>query len=231
MERELSPAAERKLMLRAPLPVDSRRSIAIKRDVHEYWIEADADLFVDAFRRVIADPQGLFGLIRVKRPAGRMGIDFEPGERFQGCYSIEEALKRRFSGSRHQARVARLLAFWPIRKAMGWVEDRLLSDYAMIEQLVLSPDASRGEIHTLRYCYLEGTPIAGSTTYFVESRAGHKCLLRQVLEYQEINGLALAVFQRVTLKMHDQVVHVQIQKAAERAGIPSPVGTIPVGYT
>ena len=55
------------------------------------------------------------------------------------------------------------------------------------------------EIHTLRYCYLEGTAIAGSTTYFVEPRAGHRCLVRQVLEYQEINGLAMAVFQRCLL--------------------------------
>jgi hypothetical protein len=219
MERVLSPAAERKLMLRAPLPVDPRRSIAIKRDVQEYRIEADAGRFVDAFRRVIADPEGLFGLIRIKRPAERMGADFE------------EALKRRLSGSRHRARVARLLAFWPIRKTVGWIEDRLLSDYAMIDQLDLSPDASRGEIHTLRYCYLEGTAIAGSTTYFVEARAAHQCLVRQVLEYQEINGLAVVAFQRVVLKMHKQVVHAQIQKAAEHAGIPSPVETIPADYT
>jgi hypothetical protein len=45
-----------------------------------------------------------------------------------------------------------------------------------------------------------------------------------------VNGIALATFQRFGLKMHDQVVHMQIVRAAERAGAPPPVGTIPLAY-
>ena len=102
MERVVSGAAERKLMQRGLLPVDARKSIAIKRDEQEYWAEADAGLFADAFRDVMTDPEGTFGLIRIKRPIERIGKDFEPGERFQGCYSLEEALRRRFSSPRLQ---------------------------------------------------------------------------------------------------------------------------------
>ena len=101
----------------------------------------------------------------------------------------------------------------------------------MIDQLIFAPDTARGEIHTVRYCYLKGTPIAGSSTFFIEPRGAGRCLVRQILEYQEISGLALSVFQRFGIKMHDQVVHVQIQKAAARAGVQPPVGTIPAAYT
>jgi len=231
MERIMSAAAERKLMQRVLLPVDSRKNIAIKREVQEYRVEADAGRFADAFRKALTDPEGTFGLIRIKRPADRMGKSFEPGERFQGCFSLEEAIRRRFSIPGRQWLMRRLFAFLPIRRVIAWIEDTMLSDYAVVDQLTLAPDTARGEIHTLRYCYLKGTPIAGSTTYLIEPRGGERCLVRQILEYQEINGLALSAFQRFGLKLHDQVVHRQIQKAAALAGVQPPVGTIPAAYT
>jgi len=118
----------------------------------------------------------------------------------------------------------------PIRWALSQVEDALLSDYAEIAEMVLEPDLSRGEIHTLKYCYLEGTPIAGSSRFSIESLGKDRCKVTQIFEYQEVNGIALATFQRFGLKMHDQVVYLQIAKAAALAGAPLPEGTIPLAY-
>jgi hypothetical protein len=233
MERIISPAGARRLDSRAPLPVDPRRSIAIKRDVHEFLVEADAERFCAAFREVMIDPEGSFGLIRVKRPAERMGRDFRVGERFQGCYSIEGAVDNALAG--RLLRPLRPLFRWLLatriaRWLVARIEDALVSDYAVIEELVLQPDRGRGEVHTLKYGYLDGTPIAGSSRFSIEPRGDGQCLVKQVFEYQEVNGIALATFQRFGLKMHDQVVHMQIHKAAERAGAPPPVGTIPAAY-
>jgi hypothetical protein len=231
MDRTMSATAVRKLMRRALLSVDPKKSIAIKRDVHEYRVETDAARFADAFRAVMIDPEGDFGLIRVKRPAERMGKDYQIGERFQGCYSLEKALLAAVSRPWVKRLVARVLALKTMLRFTGWLEDELLSDYAIIDRLVLSPDAARGEVHTLRYRYLSGTPIAGSSAFYIEPSGSGCCLVRQVFEFQEINFIALTVFQRAGLKMHDQVVHMQILKAAVRAGAPPPVGTIPVVYT
>jgi hypothetical protein len=231
MDRTISAAAARKLMQRALLSVDPKKSIAIKRDVHEYRVETDAGRFADAFRAVMTDPEGDFGLIRIKRPAERMGKDYQIGERFQGCYSLEKALLAAVSCPWVKRLAAFVLARKTMRRLIGWLEDELMSDYAIIDELILSPDAALGEVHTLRYRYLRGTPIAGSSTFYIEPSGSCCCLVRQIFEFQEINCIALTVFQRAGLKMHDQVVHMQILKAAIRAGAPPPAGTIPAVYT
>ena len=77
---------------RAALPVDAARPIAVKRDVHELVVDTDARTFARAFREVVTSPDSVFGLIRVKRPAERMGLEWAVGERFQGCFSLERAL-------------------------------------------------------------------------------------------------------------------------------------------
>src|SRR5690349_2778149 len=92
MVRVIPAEATKKLGARRRLPVEPARSIAVKRDVHEFVVAADADRFAAAFKAVMTDPAGTFGLIRVKRPADRLGQDFAVGERFQGCYSIAGAL-------------------------------------------------------------------------------------------------------------------------------------------
>jgi hypothetical protein len=231
MERVISDGGVRKLAGRERLPVDPRRSIAVKRDVHEFVVEAEADAFAAAFREVMTDPAGRFGLIRVKRPAERMGREFVAGERFQGCYSVGAALlglvERR---PLLHSLVARALSTRAVRWLVGRIEDAMLSDYAVIDELVLRPDVSKGEIHTLKYSYLDGTPIAGSSRFSIESRGAGRCLVRQIFEYQEVNAIALGTFQRFGLKMHDQVVHMQIHKAAARAGAAVSAGTIPLEY-
>jgi hypothetical protein len=226
MVRVISPPAQRKLEARRRLPVEPARSIAVKRDVHEFVVAAPADRFAAAFREVMTDPNGMFGLIRVKRPAERLGQDFSVGERFQGCYSLAGAL---LGGRGRLLRplLAWILALPPVRWLVSTIEDSMLSDYAVIDEMVLAP--SPGQAHTLKYSYLDGTPIRGSSRFFIES-LGAGCRVTQVFEYQEVNSIALGTFQRFGLKMHDQVVNMQIHKAAARAGAVVQSGTIPQAY-
>jgi hypothetical protein len=227
MKRVIPPSAGKKLEARRRLPVEPARSIAVKRDVHEFVVAADAGRFAAAFKDVMTDPTGMFGLIRVKRPADRLGRDFDVGERFQGCYSISGALlhgRGRFLG-----RMLRwLLALPPLRWLIGAVEDAMLSDYAVIDELVLSPPP--GEMHRLKYSYLDGTPIRGCSRFHIEPAGDGRCRVTQIFEYQEVNAIALGTFQRFGLKMHDQVVHMQIHQAAARAGAGVVSGTIPQAY-
>ena len=216
--RTISLPAQRRLSTKKRLSVEPARSIAIKRDVHEFVVEAPADRFSQAFRQVMTDPEGMFGLIRVKRPLDRLGQEFHVGERFQGCYSLASVI-----GSLRLFRW--LLALPPVRWLIGQIEDAMLSDYAVIDELVLD-----GEVRTLKYSYLDGTPIRGSSRFSIESLGKDRCRVTQIFEYQEVNAIALGTFQRFGLKMHDQVVHMQIHKAAARAGARVESGTIPQAY-
>jgi hypothetical protein len=216
MERTLTPESARRLQLRAPLPVDPARAIAVKRDVHELVVEAEAATFARAFREVVTDPQSTFGLIRVKRPPERMGQDFAVGERFQGCFSLE-LLARRWP-----AVVGRLLG--RATPLVTWFEDTFLSNYAEVTAI------EEGGSYRLEYRYLDGTPIAGSSTFTIEPDGPGRCRVRQIFEYQEVGGVALGTFQRFGLKYHDQVVQMEIEKAAARAGARVVSSTIPSEY-
>jgi hypothetical protein len=231
MERTIRPADVRRLEARRPLPLDPASSIAIKRDVHDFEIAADAASVAAAFRDVVTDPAIMFGLIRVRRPGERIGRAFEVGERFQGCFSLERALLgslERRGWDRARAAAGRVLARPAATWLIGWLEDHLLSDYAEIEELDLSP--APGAPYRLRYRYLDGTPIAGSSVFLIEPGGADRCRVRQIFEYQEVGGVALGTFQRFGLKFHDQVVHMQIHKAAERIGAAVLTSTIPVEY-
>jgi hypothetical protein len=231
MQRTLDDRSARRLAARTPLRLDPDDAIAIKRDVHELEVGCDAARFTRAFRDVVIDATSSFGLIRIRRPEARMGRDFELGERFQGCFSLERAvlgaLERR-GLTRAQRVAAAVLARPAAARLVTWIEDQMLSDYAEIEELVLDPPP--GEPFRLRYRYLDGTPIAGSSVFVVEPLAGDRCRVRQIFEYQEIGGLALGSFQRFGLKYHDQVVHMQIHQAAQRAGAAVLRSTIPADY-
>src|SRR5262249_25796433 len=126
MERTMTDEGARRLRGRAPLPVDPQKPIAVKRDVHELVVDVEAARFAAAFRDVVTDPESTFGLIRVKRPAERMGRDFAVGERFQGCFSLELAAGRRLPW------LARLLAKRGPQKLVTWIEDQMLSNYAEV---------------------------------------------------------------------------------------------------
>src|SRR5690349_12977582 len=192
MERTLDDSAVRRLATRAPLPVDPGRPIAIKRDVHDFDVTCDAATFTRAFREVVTDATSTFGLIRIRRHPSRLGADFELGERFQGCFSLERAVvsalsRRGLVGAAHAA--GRLLQTRAVTRALTWIEDAMLSDYAEIEELEMAP--APGEPFRLRYRYLAGTPIAGSSVFVVEPAGAARCRVRQIFEYQEVGDVAL----------------------------------------
>jgi hypothetical protein len=231
MERIISSRRWERLLRRAPLPLDPRRSIAIKRDCHVFEVGTDAATLARAFRDVATDPESTFGLIRVKRAAHRTGRPFAAGERFQGCFSLEKgilAVASRGPLRRARGALARLFALRPVAAAITWIEDLLLSDYGEIVDLILDEGAEGP--YRLRYRYLEGTPIAGSSTFTIEPLGPERCRLTQVFEFQEVNAIALHAFERFGLKYHDQVVHMQVHKAAARAGARVLSGTIPDRY-
>jgi hypothetical protein len=227
MERTLTASAERRLAGKSPLPVDPKAAIAVKRDVHEFLVSTDAGTFARAFQEVVTDPESTFGLIRVKRPAARLGRDFAVGERFQGCFSLELALLARLPAAA-RARAERLLALPAATALLRLVEDALLSNYAEVVAIESAPGA--GGAFRLEYRYLDGTPIAGSSVFTIEDAGPGQCRVRQVFEYQEVNGVALGTFQRFGLKYHDQVVQMEVEKAAARAGVRVLSGTIPSEY-
>src|SRR5688572_12286017 len=183
MERTLTPDATAKLDRRAPLPVDADRTIAIKRDVHEFIVDATAADFARAFREVVTAADSTFGLIRVKRPGERLGADFTVGERFQGCFSLERAL--RAAVIRHAPSVTpllnELLASPVVTRALTWVEDQMLSDYAEI--VALEEPAPGRPGWRLQYRYLDGTPIAGSSVFTIEDLGAGRTRVRQIFEY------------------------------------------------
>jgi hypothetical protein len=209
----MSAAATGKLLGRAPLPVNPARPIAIKRDVHEFEIAAPAERFARAFEEVVTDPASTFGLIRVKRPADRLGQRFTRGERFQGSFSFELAAG---------PRLAWLFALRPVARVATWLEDQFMSDYAEIVEF---------EPLRLRYRYLDGTPIAGSSTFTIEPLGPDRCRFTQIFEFQEINGIALRTFQSFGLKYHDQVVWQQVRRAAAKANAAVLSRTIPEEYS
>lgn len=219
METAMTPRSARRLQERPPLPVEPQRRIAIKREVHEFVVNAGAAAFARAFREAMVDPEERFGPIRVRRPADRLGQEFEVGERFQGCFGLRDLAGRRLGA---------VLDTAPLRWLVRLVEDGLLSDYGEVREIVLDP--APGEPYKLRYAYLRGTPIAGSSTFLVEPLPDGRCRVVQVFEYQEVGAFALATFQRIGLKLHDRVVHHQVCTAARRAGADVLHETIPAAY-
>ena len=84
---EMGAAAERRLAARRPLALDARAPVAIKRNLHEADIGADADAFARAFTATLSEPRA-FGPIRIKRARGRVGQPFALGERFLGAVDL-----------------------------------------------------------------------------------------------------------------------------------------------
>src|SRR5690242_13074358 len=85
---------EAELDKKTELVLDATRDITIKRDVHVLVVSADAPKLAAAFHDVMRDPKRRFGLIKVDRKQANADKPFQLGERFQGRYEIDEALKR-----------------------------------------------------------------------------------------------------------------------------------------
>lgn len=186
----LGEAAARRLRARAPIGLDPARTIAIKRNVHEATIAADADAFAAAFRAVMAEDTD-FGAIRVKRLPGRDGSAFAVGERFAGAVSLAAL------GMRLPARLA------------DWLEDRFLSDYAELTEI--GPRSAR-------YVYLSGAPLAGQSTFVVEPDGPGRCRFVQTFEYQEVGAAAIFALHLFGVRAHDRITGEQLSRAARRIG-------------
>ncbi len=197
----LGEGAARRLRSRAPIAVDPARPIAIKRNVHEAAIAADADAFAAAFRAVLAEDTD-FGAIRVKRLPGRDGAAFAVGERFAGAVSLAAL------GLRLPARLA------------DWVEDRFLSDYAELTEL--GPRSAR-------YVYLAGTPLAGQSTFVVEPDGPGRCRFVQTFEYQEVGAAAIFALHLFGVRAHDRMTAEQLRRAAARIAAPILSTTLRLG--
>lgn len=203
------------------LPLDPRSGITIKREVHEIVVNAPARALVDSLCRVLLAPEPRFGLIRVLFPAGLTGADLRPGVRFQGRYELGLAARE----LTRAPLLARLCASPPVQTALRHAEDLFMSNYAEITELELDAPIAR-----LKYVYLQGTPIAGSTTYLIEPLAPALCRFTQVFEYQEINRLAHATFGTFGLRQHNRVYYLQVHHAARRLGAEIVSTTLPAAY-
>jgi hypothetical protein len=192
-----------KLEKRTPLELDAKRACAIKRNLHELVIGADADRFAAAFEEVMREPGARFGPIEVKRLFGREGEPFSPGERFTGCLRLGELGWPRLGRTRFGA----------------WLEDAFLSDYAEIVER--TPNR-------VVYRYLSGCPMAGSSTFTVDPLGPNRCRFRALFEYQELGGIAITVLHRFGLRMHDRVTQIQAERAAARIGATIVSSTIQV---
>src|SRR5580765_8369693 len=104
----LSPRFAKKLARRKPLAIDPNRPFAVKRNTHEWILDANPDSFSQALTDLLTQPDAQFGRLRVKRLPGREGKPFEIGERFTGSLS----------------------GWWP-----DWLADSLLSDFAELVEV------------------------------------------------------------------------------------------------
>jgi 2-dehydropantoate 2-reductase len=223
----LGPRAARALRRRHLLCMDPTQGFAIKRNVHEIEVGADAASVARALGEVLSDPEEIFGVIQVKRPAAHVGHPFAVGERFHGCIRLDRVAAR-LPGRMGRAAGA-LLSSRSARSAVGVLEDAFLSDYAEILEIVEPPDGEVGayEVH---YGYLSGTPLAGRSIYSVEPIAPGRARVRQIFEYQEQSALAVSTIHCFAARLHDEVVHVQVEKAAARLGARVLASTVPAGY-
>jgi hypothetical protein len=199
---ELTATSLRRLGARAPLEVDPRRAVAIKRNVHELVIDAPAARLAAAFHDVMTEPDARFGRIDVRRAPERRGTKFTVGERFHGCLSIAGSFPR----------LARVLDRIGLRRLVTWFEDAVLCDYAEITTLVESERS-----FTASYRYLAGSPIAGESRFTITPLGPDRCRLEALFAYQEISPLAVLVLQLFAARLHDHVVVEQVERAAARA--------------
>jgi hypothetical protein len=230
-------AWEAELQNREPLPLNPRDEIAIKRDVHNIFVSADAATFADAFHQVMQDPARRYGLIRVDRLKQNVGQPFSIGEKFQGRYSIEGAVRKELRG-KWEKLFGKLVDDEAIQGWLCRIENEHTSDYGIIARLEMSPEPGRP--YVLQYRYLQGSPIAGSSTFIVTdvldpdvlARLGvpHAARLTQVFEYQEQTKSFAEFFTKGGLKLHNQVVYSQAKQSADLAGAAILESDIPEEY-
>src|SRR5262245_5464197 len=173
---------EAELDKKTELTLDATRDITIKRDVHVLVVSADAPKLAAAFHDVMRDPKRRFGLIKVDRKQANADKPFQLGERFQGRYEIDEALKKDLAPWAKRI-FGELVEDPGVKAVLCDIENQATSDYGVIAKLDLAP--KEGQDFVLSYHYLSGSPIAGSSTFIVHQVAPGTSSLTQVFEYQE----------------------------------------------
>jgi hypothetical protein len=206
-------AWEAKLGARPKLEIKENGSVSIKRDVHSFVIDEEASKVADAFHKTMIDPNKRFGLIHLMRIAKNVGKPFTEFEKFQGRYAIEDGLSLKGP-------------FW--ESVLRGIEDKFTSDYGIIQRLNLQPKP--GEDYLLEYDYLEGSPIAGSSTFTVHALGDKLSRLTQVFVYQECDPSFTTFFSTNGLKLHDQVVYSQARQTAESLHAKIVETDMPVAY-
>ena len=200
------------------LVTDGAKPITIKRDVHSFDLDADADRVARAFHDVMRNPENRYGLIQVDRPDAEVGKPFRLGSRFQGRYRVGEA----------NPTLSRLSQWPPARAAFCAFENQSTSDYGYIAVLQLPPETpptdapahpAVGTSYVLEYTYLEGSPIGGSSRFEVTQLADNSSRLTQIFTYQEVNASFAAFFANGGLTLHEQVVSSQVAKTAKALGV------------
>jgi hypothetical protein len=225
------------LRRREPLALDYRSEITVKRDVRDVLVDVEASRFAAAFAQVMTDPARRFGLIRVDRLPDNAGKPFELGEKFQGRYGVEGAIAEQLRG-KAKAWFGDFAASDPVQDWLCAVENQHTSNFGQIRRLELSPTPGRD--YVLEYVYLDGSPIAGSSTFTVTEVTDPELLarhgvqqaarLQQVFEYQERDGGFANFFSRGGLRLHNQVVYSQAEQSAAAAGGRVLESNIPVEY-
>jgi hypothetical protein len=220
-------AWETQLDQKKELVLDPKRDITIKRDVHSIVVAADTDKMASAFHEVMRDTKRHYGLIRVDRKQANIGKPFQVGERFQGRYQIDDALLKNLPS--WEKKIFGDLAQDPgIRTVICNIENQSSSDYGIIAQLDLSP--KDGQDYVLSYHYLDGSPIAGSSTFIISKVSPGVSKVTQIFEYQEQTHVFALFFSSGGLKLHNQVVYSQAAQAAELLGVKVVSSDIPELY-
>src|SRR6266542_791676 len=218
---------EAELDNRNELVTDPSRDISIKRDVHVLVVSADADKLANAFHEIMRDPKRHFGLIKVDRKQSNVGKPFALGERFQGRYEIDEAIRRDL-GPWAKKIFGDLTEDPGVKAFLCDLENQATSDYGVIAKLTLPPQPSTD--YVLSYHYLSGSPIAGSSTFVVTPVSPGVSKLTQIFEYQELTSTFALFFSTGGLKLHNQVVYSQVSQAAELVGAKILSSDIPEAY-
>jgi len=205
---------ESELDKKTVLHLNPKSHVTIKRDVHNVYIRADAAAFANAFQSTLMDSSKRFGFIHIMRKQANIDRPFTKGERFQGRYSVEDALKL----VDHQHDIVRLF------------EDHFTSDYGIISELEVHPPP--GGEYRIAYQYIEGSPIAGSSTWIIQQDQVEKdlCRFTQIFEYQELQISFALFFGTLGLKLHDQVVWSQVKQSADSIGAKVVRTDIPDDY-
>jgi hypothetical protein len=176
------------------------------------------------------DPERRFGPIRVVRKRENIGKPFVVGERFQGLYSLKTPLRLAeqrgvLGGMRKIANT--IMSSSEVTTLLRTIEDQFTSDYGVISEIDLTgTDGPR----RVAYRYLEGSPMAGSSTFVVEERAPCVSVLTQAFEYQELNAASIFFFATAGLRIHYQVVFSQVAQAASLLGAKILETDIPSAY-